>query len=290
MRSVWLEPVVVRFEGDQDGPEVVAFGWEHGDEVAPAKGLLRVCREFVFKRRALVRGTLTFVLCANEEAAAQNKRFVRYNLNRLYRDTYEPDIDTSSYEYQRAQQLKRYLEDCNVAILVHAASIADEPFLVVEKQHVVAFAPMGIAKVVTGWMAQDCDTAGDSETYANKHGAVACTIESGDLTSKKSEDAAYLAVLRQLDALNMIEPALGTFPPTEIEEFHIYRTIEKKSNDFQWAIEPKNFLFLPRDTVFAWQLGSVAVMTEEDSYMLIPQLAEKQNIGEYMCFLARKVR
>ena len=79
--------------------------------------------------------------CPRERAGARSeRRYVKHNLNRLFRDNYGPEIDKTSYEFGRAQELKPVLQDCDYFFDFHSAPIAQEPFLVAEQRRWISSA------------------------------------------------------------------------------------------------------------------------------------------------------
>src|SRR5262249_32750783 len=146
--------------------------------------------DFFGGNRELLQGSLTLVR-VNEHALAAERRYIKHNVNRLFRDEYGPDIDRDSYEFRRAQELKPILEHCDYFFDFHSAPIAQEPFLVAEQKAVAFFSQLGIRKIMTGWGKFSSGAiGGDTENYAGAHGAIAATLESGSHFEKSSNDVA----------------------------------------------------------------------------------------------------
>ena len=123
----------VRIAGSSAGPRVVMFSGVHGDEVSGIHALEKLFFDLYAGTRVLNRGSLMLVR-ANEYAMAQERRYVKHNLNRMFREDYGAEIDRSSYEFVRVQELKPLLKNCDYFFDFHSAPIAQEPFLVAEKQ------------------------------------------------------------------------------------------------------------------------------------------------------------
>ena len=121
---------------------------------------------------------------------------MKLNMNRLFKDEYESEIDTDAYEFRRAQELKTILRDCDYFLDFHSAPIAQEPFLVAEGKSLSFFTGLGLPRIISGWSKFSAGpTGGDAETYANTHGAIAATLESGSHFDKRSNDVAYAAAI-----------------------------------------------------------------------------------------------
>src|SRR4029078_7027305 len=93
-------PGVIEIAGSSAGPRAVIFAGVHGDEVSGIHAIDKLLFDFFGGERTLTRGHLTLAR-GNAQAIAEERRYVRYNLNRMYKDEYDNDIDRSSYESQR---------------------------------------------------------------------------------------------------------------------------------------------------------------------------------------------
>ena len=198
----------VRIAGSSAGPRVVMFSGVHGDEVSGIHALEKLFFDLYAGTRVLHRGSLMLVR-ANEYAMAQERRYVKHNLNRMFREDYGPEIDRSSYEFVRVQELKPLLKNCDYFFDFHSAPIAQEPFLVAEKQCVDFYSRLGIPRIISGWNKFSGGAiGGDAENYANAQGAISATLESGSHFDKGSNDVAYKAAVSLLSVLEMVEPGV----------------------------------------------------------------------------------
>ena len=118
---------VVRITTDEPGPRVVMFCGIHGDEVSGIHAIEKILFDLFAGARTLIRGSLTLAR-ANDQAIAAERRYVKHNMNRMFRDDYGPEIDRTSYEFRRTQELKPFLQSCDYFLDFHSAPIADEPF------------------------------------------------------------------------------------------------------------------------------------------------------------------
>ena len=198
---------VVRIRGDLDGPRAIIFAGVHGDEVSGVHAIEKLFFDLFSGKRELRRGSLTLVR-ANEQALAVERRYVKLNMNRMFREDYDAAIDKSCYEFKRTQDLKKILEDCDFFFDLHSAPFAQEPFVVAEQDAVGFFAKLGIPKIMTGWSKFSAGAiGGDTENYANAHGAKSATLESGSHFDKRSNDVAYRSVVSFLSLAGMTDEA-----------------------------------------------------------------------------------
>jgi succinylglutamate desuccinylase len=277
----------VRITEDARGPRVVLFGGVHGDELSGIHAVEKLFFDLFVGRRKLRHGSLTLAR-GNEQAFAVERRYVKHNLNRLFREEYGPEIDRTSYEFKRAQELKTVLHDCDYFLDLHSAPIAQEPFMVAEESAVGFYSKLGIPRIMTGWSKFSSGAiGGDAENYANGHGAKSATLESGSHFDKRSNDVAYRTIVSLLSLLEMIEGAeQPAARPLEIVD--VYAVVTKEAHDFSYAGTVDNFQRFASGQPFAFQNGR-AITVSEDSYLLIPMKPEDTRIHEEVCYLGRKV-
>jgi succinylglutamate desuccinylase len=285
-------PSAVEVAADTSGPSVVVFAGVHGDEVSGVHAIEKVFFDFFVGTRKLRQGSLALVR-ANEQALAAERRYLKYNLNRLFRETYSPEIDRSSYEFRRAQELKTLLRNCDYFLDLHSAPIAQEPFVVAEQGVAGFFSGLGIARIMTGWSKFSGGTiGGDAENYANAHGAKSATLESGSHFDKRSNDVAYRSVLTFLSLLDMIDGVErdGAERQRAVapEIVDVYSVVTKESEDFRYFGEVDNFKLIPKGKPFAFQNGHELTVSE-DSVLLIPMKPEDTRLREEVCYLGRRV-
>jgi succinylglutamate desuccinylase len=279
-------PGVIRITTDAKGPRVVMFSGVHGDELSGIHALEKLFFDFFTGARTLLKGSLTLAR-SNAHAIAAERRYVKYNLNRMYKDEYGPDIDRSEYEYTRAQELKSILRECDYFLDLHSAPIAQEPFLIAEKHAIEFFSKLGLPHIIMGWNKfSGGTTGGDGENYANMHGAIAATLESGSHFEKRSNDVAYRTVITMLSLLGMIE-AVKDVSHAEAEIIDMYAVVTKEADDFRYAGNVANFQRFKRDEAFAFQ-NSKPMTVKEDSILLIPMKPEDTKVHEEVCYLGRR--
>ena len=289
--TILRDPViqgVVRITSDAPGPHVVMFCGIHGDEVSGIHAIEKMLFDLFGGTRELLRGSLTMAR-ANEQAIAAERRYVKHNMNRMFRQNYGSEIDKECYEFRRTQELKSVLETCDYFLDFHSAPIADVPFLVAEEKAVEFYSKLGISRIMTGWSKFSSGTiGGDTENYANARGALSATLESGSHFDKASNDVAYAAAISLLSVLGMIErdekPAA-----TQADVFEMHSVVTKEFDDFRYAGEPRNFQFVKKGEPFAYQNGQ-PMKVGEDSYLLIPMKPSEIRLHEEVCYLGRKIQ
>jgi succinylglutamate desuccinylase len=281
-------PGVVHITANDAGPRVVMFSGTHGDEISGIHALEKLFFDLFTGARILLRGSLTLVR-VNALAIAAERRYIQYNVNRMFREEYGPELDRNAYEYKRVQELKPLLQRCDYFLDLHSAPIAQQPFLVAEQQAVGFYAKLGLPHIIMGWgKFSGSQIGGDAENYAGSHGAKAATLESGSHFEKASDDVAYRTVLSMLSLLGMIE-GIKDEPRGAAEIIDMYAVVIKEADDFRYAGEVINFKHLARDDAFAFQNGQ-PVTVKEDSYLLIPMVPEETKLHEEVCYLGRRLQ
>jgi len=278
---------VIRITGVADGPGVVFFSGIHGNEVSGVHAIEKLLFDFVGGARSLKRGKLTLVR-ANEQALAAEQRYLKLNMNRLFRDKYDDGVDRNCYEFLRTRQLKPLLESCDYFLDFHSAPSAQEPFLVAESKAVDFYSKLGISQIITGWSKFSAGSiGGDAENFAGSHGAVAATLESGSHFDKSAIDVSCRTAIAMLRILDMIEPATvePAIKPTIVD---MYAVVTKQFPDFRYPGDVTNFQPIKKGAIYAYQNGGPLTVAE-DSYLLIPMKPEDTKIGEEVGYLGRKV-
>ena len=279
---------VIRVTSDKTGPHVVLFGGVHGDEVSGVHAVEKLLFDFFGGTRTLGRGSLTLAR-ANEHALAAERRYVKSNMNRLFRKDYPPEVDKLSYEFRRAQELKKVLEDCDYFLDLHSAPLAQEPFLVTEQNGLEFYAKLGIRQIMIGWNKfAGGAIGGDAENYARAHGANSATLESGTHFDKRSNDVAYRTTVLLLAFLEMIASAEPQEARESADIVDMYEVVTKEFSDFEYTGQVTNFKFFGEGEPFAFQNGKPLIV-REDTYLLIPMNPKETKIGEELCYLGRKV-
>jgi succinylglutamate desuccinylase len=277
----------VRIAGAGDGPRVVFFSGIHGNEVSGVHAIEKLLFDFFGGARFLKRGDLTLVR-ANEQALVVEQRYLKLNMNRLFRGEYDDSVDRTCYEFVRTQQLKPLLQNCDYFLDFHSAPSAQEPFLVAERKAVDFYSRLGIEQIITGWSKFSVGSiGGDAENFAGSHGAMAATLESGSHFDKSAIDVSCRTAIAMLELLDMIEPATVK-PAIKPMIVDMYAVVTKEFPDFRFAGEATNFQPIRTGETYAYQNGGPLTVAE-DSYLLIPMKPEDTKIGEEVGYLGRKV-
>jgi uncharacterized protein len=277
----------VSIRADSDGPKVLIFGGVHGDEISGVYAIEKLLFDFMTNTYVISNGSVVLVR-ANEKALGLGVRYLDSDLNRMFKDQYDSAARKGTYEFERAQELKTLLTDCEYFLDLHSAPIAQDPFVIAERQHTDFFTGLGIARFITGWAKfSGGSIGGDAENYANMNGGIGATLESGSHVASNAIKVAYEASLSMLSLLGMVLPTTQ-IKKVSPEIFEIYSVQLKQADDFRYEGEVTNFQFLPKGASYAVQGGS-SLRVSEDSYLLIPMTPEQTKVGSEICYLGKRI-
>ena len=223
---------VIELKGSQDGPTSMILVGVHGDEKCGIDAL-----EELLPALEIVRGRV-LIAYGNPHAIKQNVRFTETNLNRMFKsDDLLSEDDKKTYEYQRAQFIKPYLNQADAALDIHASHTpGSRPFIISEPKALDIVSRLPISLVVSGF---DQLEPGGTDFYMNKKGGIGICVECGYLQDPATTDTAKESIL---SFLRMREHTEGETKKTEqlrIDMYHIHLThtdafvLTKPFDDFE---------------------------------------------------------
>lgn len=208
------------FEGENAGPTSVILGGVHGDEKCGVEAIDALVSTLKVKSGDV------WVGYANLRAIEENERYTEANLNRMFAP---PDSlsqqDLTSYEFQRATEIKPILNGADALLDVHASfTPGARPFAICESnaERLVSFLPVDL--VVSGF---DDVEPGGTDYYMNKLGKIGICVECGYLGDPNTTDIATKSIDAFLKTMGHID---ADVPMQKIEQSYIrmyklYKTI-----------------------------------------------------------------
>lgn len=173
----------------------------------------------------------------NPKAIEQNVRYTEANLNRLFKsDEMLSEKEKASYEYSRAQFLKRYLDQANYLLDIHASLTPNsQRFVICEENAQAITKQLPISLIVSGF---DNVEPGGTDYYMNKKGKFGICIECGYFNDSSSKDIAKESILAFLLACGNIPGTPKVTPQSiiKIEGLHLTKnnfTLNKQFEDFE---------------------------------------------------------
>ncbi|MES3004660.1 MAG: succinylglutamate desuccinylase/aspartoacylase family protein [Patescibacteria group bacterium] len=266
---------VIKKTGANPGPKSVVFAGIHGNEKC---GVLAF--EKVLKDLNIENGEVTFVY-GNPRAIEQDVRFTEVNLNRMFKPEEGMTLDEkNSYEYNRAQYLKQFLNQSDFLLDIHASFTLDsKPFVICEPNanDIVQYLPFDL--VVHGF---DEHEPGGTDYYMNKIGKIGICVECGYLGDTKSTDIAVETIYSFLKAVGHIESVLSVGEKDYISVYYLYHT---KTDNFRITKDFRDFEEIMQGTLIAMD-GDTEVRADRDCYIIFAR--NRNKIGDEGFLLAAK--
>ncbi len=256
---------IIELKGKKDGPISTILVGVHGNEHCGIDAIKKILPTLQIERGVL------YIGYGNPHAIEKNVRFTEANLNRMFKpDTTLTQFEIDSYEYQRAQYLKKYLDLSEVLLDIHASSNPQSKvFAICEKNahNIVSYFPVPI--IVSGF---DTVEPGGTDYYMNKQGKIGICIECGYLADQKSTQVALDVIESFLNVRGHKEKKLNTIKQTYIHVYKLYLTktdrfsLRKKFSDFE-AIEAGEIIGFD---------GGEKIIAEKDSLILFAKERSKK--------------
>jgi succinylglutamate desuccinylase len=267
---------IIEIKGKEDGPTSIILAGTHGDETGGIKALEKMIPLLKIEKGRVLAGY------GNPKAIERNVRFTEANLNRMYKpDEFFSKKEKESYEYGRAQFLKKYLDQADALLDLHASFVPQSrAFIICEANahDIVKHFPFDL--VVSGF---DAGQPGGTDYYMNKIGGIGICVECGYLGNALSAQTAEQTILDFLAARGHIKADLKTCRQSAINMTNLYFT---KTDDFKLAKEFEDFEKVSKGQLIGTD-GGEEVRSSKDGIILF---ARDMNVkGEESFFLGEKV-
>lgn len=254
------------FEGLKPWKTVVFFGGIHWNEPSWIEALATVVKDLKQWVATLLSWKLIIVTHWNIQAISDNKRYLDYDMNRLFSSSI--DLKQSS-EHTRASELMHIIDEADIFIDLHSTSNPSKPFLFCEKEDYAYMKDLWIEYIVVWWSTLENAIVWDTETYARSKGAISCTYESWSHTSPMWTYNALELIYRILQKEKMI---IWWAQIKSTKQYHIqiewvYKTI---NSSFRYIIPIENFQKIPSWTLL-WYDGSSPVYIKNDCVLVLPK-------------------
>jgi succinylglutamate desuccinylase len=260
---------VIKIKGKKKGLSSIVLAGVHGDERCGIEAFEKIIPSLKIEEGVVFFGY------GNPCAIEENKRYTEEDLNRMF----NPEINTlnKSYEYNRAQFLKKYLDKTTALLDIHSTSIiGSKPFVICEEnaKDIVKFLPVKI--IVSGF---DKVELGGTDYYMNKNQKIGVCVECGYTKDTEAVKIAKKSIINFLKARGHIKNNnLSPQKQTYIEVFEKYFT---KTNNFTLSKPFKNF-----ETVFKNQMigvdGESEVKAKQKTIILFACNSTKKGEGVFL--------
>jgi succinylglutamate desuccinylase len=257
------EPIILK--GTLPGPTSVILAGVHGNERGGIEAFTALLPNL-----SIENGTVVF-LYGNPLAIANNVRFVEANLNRMFRDdsTYTNE-EKNTYEYKRAQQLKKYLNDADALLDIHSSfSPISRPFIITEPNSAYITEKLPFNLIVYGF---DAVEPGGTDYYMNSIGKTGICIECGYLGDSSSNEIAKESIMAFLSVQGHISNE--SYKILAQEHCLIDLLYITKTDSFVLAKSFEDFEVVTAGQTIATD-GGIPVLAENDGIILFARNREK---------------
>ena len=223
---------ITKLIGKEKGPTSIILAGVHGDERCGIDALEKILPTILIEKGIVLFGY------GNPRAIEANKRFTESNLNRLFKDDdLLLETERNSYEYKRAQFLKKYLNQADALLDIHAnLTLNSKPFLICEVNAKEIVERLPIDLVVSGF---DHIQPGGTDYYMNSIGKIGICVECGYLNDPQSTQIAEKNIFAFLKARGHIKNSLKPQSQSHVRIYDSYKvktnrfTLVKTFNDFE---------------------------------------------------------
>jgi len=206
----------MEYVGKEDGSTSIILVGVHGDEPCGIEALEKIIPTLKIKSGRVLIGY------GNPKAIKQEVRNTETNLNRMFR----PDRDLTvkekqSYEYSRAQILKKYLDQADALLDIHSSHTPESrPFIICERSCLNITRCLPLDLVVYGF---DSVEPGGTDYYMNQNNKIGICVECGYTRDKETTSIAIQAIQAFLVSREHINGVRRTFKQTFIQMYMLYK-------------------------------------------------------------------
>lgn len=267
------------------GRHLLIMGAIHGNETCGPHAIGKFIEEYEQGKHKLTQGKITLIPICNEEAYANNVRYVNQNLNRIIKKHKNPIND----EQHIANSLCDFIAEADVMLDLHSFESEGSPMLFLDHptENMSALADILDGKVILyGWdniYKDEAITSDTTETWAYKMGTQGMTFECGQNGSEESNTNAYNAILKTLSFFNMLEApvSMSSTNPTHIEMDFV--VMKNRAGDFVQKF--KDVEALKQGTLIARYENGEELRMPYDGFIVLPKAGTP--IGEEWYYIGR---
>ena len=258
---------IIQLKGKEKGTTSIILVGVHGNEKCGMEAL-----EKVLPKLKIERGTVLFGY-GNPRAIEANKRFVEANLNRMFKnDDLLSKKDVGSYEYKRAQFLKKYLKRADALLDIHASFVPNsKPFINCEANAKGIIKYLLVDLIVSGF---DKIEPGGTDYFMNSLDKIGICIECGYLGNPESTVIAEKSIFSFLKARGHTSNDFVSKTQSFIRMYDLYIT---KTNNFTLSKPFYDFEEISKGQIIGMD-GDKEVKTEKDSVILFAR--NREQIGD----------
>lgn len=248
---------VIEIVGKEKGTTSIILVGVHGNEKCGVHALNKILPSLQIQKGRLL------IAYGNPKAIEQNVRFTNSNLNRLFRSNDKlSEKERMSYEYTRAQYLKKYLDQADVLLDIHASSIPkSKRFIICEKNAKEIIKNLPVDLIVSGF---DDVEPGGTDYYMNNTGRTGICLECGYIEDSESVQIAEESIIAFLKARGHLINDLTLQKQSYVR---MYKKYFAKTNSFTLSKPFENFEVIERNQLIGTD-GEEKIRAEKQGLIL----------------------
>ena len=262
---------VTQITGKEKGLTSIILAGIHGDEKCGLEAFENLLPDLE------INSGVCWFGYGNPRAIEANRRYAEANLNRMFADDSSlTQSDKESYEYNRAQFLKDYLDKADALLDIHASSIPkSRAFAICEPnaKDLVNFLPVNL--VVSGF---DKVEPGGTDYYMNSNGKIGICLECGYLGDTQSINIAKESIFAFLKTRGHIE---NNAKPQQQSYVRMYRKYFTKTSNFTLSRPFENFEVLEKDQIIGID-GREEIKAPKESMILFAHNCNKSGSEAFL--------
>ncbi len=282
---------IYTFETSYPGPTSLILGSVHWNEKWGSQAIIEFVKLLKHNKAKIKKWKVILISHVNEKAFEQQKRFIDYDLNRLFKDDY-PNLNEikDTHEYQLVQKLKPILAKADFMLDLHSMEASWEPFAFAEKK-VLSFAKkLGIPHLLRWWWQLYPDvTWWDTENYVNSNWWLAITLEGGSHNDPQTFKNLFQGLLNFLVATWQIEETFFKPLGEESKVLHLVDAYVSKNSypDFKYLINPSHLKPISKSTPILRDWKNI-YKAPYDFTMVMPISETRVKDGREVFFIAKE--
>lgn len=268
-------------------PTVTIIGSIHGNEKIGALAINKL-KKLIKKEK--FRGKINFIF-GNPYAYKKNKRFLRHDMNRLFKPSGVELGKKPSLEQKRAFNISKILDKTDFMLDIHSTQKPSVPFVYcrLSPRHLELARIFGTKFIVgPAKSAKIPSLSACTDDYVNSRGGIGITYESG-----WNQDLKVLSKVVQ-KTKEFLQTAGSAFLKMKMRKkqkkpilIGLYKEVISKTNAFSLAKDFKNFDFVKKGGLIAHD-GKKRITAKQDSYIIFPKT--QFVIGKPACYLGRRFK
>lgn len=267
---------VIELIGEEEGQTSIILAGVHGNEKCGVEAFKEIIPNL-----KIAKGSVLFIY-GNPKAIESNQRFVEANLNRMFRDDdLLSGVEKKTYEYGRANFLKKYFNQAGALLDIHASfTPKSKSFIICEEgaEKIASYLPFNL--VVSGFY--DLEPGG-TDWYMKANGKIGICVECGYLGDSESSRIAKESVFAFLKICGHLPNDLSPQEQSHIHMNYLYKT---KTNNFTLSKAFDDFEEVSKGQVVGMD-GKREVIIKDDGIILFAR--NRKQVNDEAFLLGKKI-